>query len=200
MDKEIKLFNKWSFRDIIVSDPGLKDYISLRPIIIPRTNGYYHNMSYYKQKVNIVERLANRLMVPGHKGKKHFLTSGHMTGKGKLVTKIVKEAFEIIEKRTKQNPIQVLVTAIENAAPVEEVITIERSGAKYAQAVDISPLRRVNLVLKFLTQGAYHKSFNSSKSIVESLVEEILDCYNLGGQSMAINKKIEIEKMAASAK
>ncbi len=196
----VKLFDKWDVSRIVVTDPGLKDYIELKPMIVPRTNGYYHKVPYYKQKINIIERLSNRLMVAGHKGKKHFISSGHNTGKGRKVTKIIKEVLEIIEKRTKQNPIQVIVKAIENAAPREEVITIERSGARYAQAVDISPQRRVDLVLRFLVQGAYHKSFNSPKSIVESLVDEILDCYNGEGKSMALSKKREIEKMAASAK
>jgi len=200
MVEDIKLFNRWSFKGVIVSDPGLKDYINLRPIIIPRTNGYLHKLAFYKQKINIIERIANRIMVSGHKGKKHFLSSGHNTGKGKKVTKVMYEVLEELEKRTKQNPIQVIVTALENAAPFEEVITIERSGAKYAQAVDTSPLRRLNLVIRFLVQGAHYRSFNSNTSFKDSFVEEILDCYNLGGKSFAYSKKVEIEKMAASAK
>ena len=84
---------------------------------------------------------------------------------------------------------QVLVSAIENSAPREEVITIERSGARYAQAVDIAPQRRVDLVLRYLSQGASHKSFNSSKSLKDSLTSEILDCYNRVGQSFAFGKK-----------
>lgn len=199
-DIDIKLFDKWSFRDVIVEDLGLQDYINLKPIIIPRTNGYYHSMAFHKQRVNIIERLSNRIMVSGHKGKKHYISSGHNTGKGKKVMMIVKEVLEELEKKTKLNPIQVLVTAIENAAPREEVITIERSGAKYAQAVDISPQRRVDLVLRYMTQGSYHKSFDTAKSYVSVLVSEIMDAYNKEGNGFAYKKRIEIEKMAASAK
>jgi small subunit ribosomal protein S7 len=197
---EIKLFNKWSFDGVVVEDIGLKSYINLKPIIIPRTNGYYHNEPFYKTKVNIVERLLNRLQVTGHKGKKHKYSSGHNTGKTKTQIKIIFEVFEELEKRTKENPIQVLVKAIENAAPREEVITIERSGARYAQAVDISPQRRLDLTLRFICQGAAHKAFNSAKSLSSALVEEIMDCYNKTGNSMAMTKKNEIEKMAAAAK
>lgn len=196
----IKLFNKWTFSGVVVTDMGLMNYINLKPIVIPRTNGYYHNTAFYKTKVNIVERLMNRLQVCGHKGKKHRMSSGHNTGKAKSIANMVYEVLEILEKRTKQNPIQVLVTAIENAAPREEVITIERSGARYAQAVDMSPTRRVDLVLRYLSQGAAHKAFNKSVSFKDTLVSEIMDCYNKGDKSMAMSKRNEIEKMAAAAK
>ena len=54
---EIKLFDKWSFSEVIVSDIGLRPYINLAPILVPKTNGYYHNTAFYKTKINIVERL-----------------------------------------------------------------------------------------------------------------------------------------------
>ncbi len=200
MADDIKLFDKWSFSEVVVADIGLKDYINVNPIIAPRTNGYYHNTAFYKTKVNVVERLMNRLQVTGHKGKKHRFSSGHNTGKAKNISGIVFDVFELIEKRTKENPIAVLVKAIENAAPREEVITIERSGARYAQAVDMAPQRRVDLVIRYLCQGAAQKAFNKSASIQETLTEEILDCYNYGDKSMAMSKKNEIEKMAAAAK
>ena len=197
---EIKLFNRWSFSDVVVKDAGLVNYININPIIIPRTNGYYHNTPFYKTKINIIERLMNRLQVTGHKGKKHRISSGHNTGKAKKIANLMYEVLETLEKRTKENPIQVIVSAIENAAPREEVITIERSGARYAQAVDCAPQRRVDLVLRFLCQGASHKAFNGSKSLHDCLVEEILDCYTKTGNSMAMSKRNEIEKMAAAAK
>lgn len=200
MVSEIKLFDKWSFNGVVVSDAGLMGYINIEPIIVPRTNGYYHNTPFYKTKINIVERLTNRMPVTGHKGKKHKFSSGHNTGKAKKQTSMIKYVLEEIEKKTKQNPIQVLVTAIENAAPREEVITIERSGARYAQAVDMAPTRRVDLVLRYLCQGAGHRAYAKQVSFADALTEEILDCYNFGGKSMAISKKSEIEKMAAAAK
>lgn len=200
MAVEIKLFDKWSFNGILVIDQGLKPYVNLYPIIVPRTNGYYHNTPFYKTKVNIVERLMNRLPVIGHKGKKHRISTGQNTGKAKKAANIMFDVLTELESRTKENPIQVLVTAIENASPREEVITIERSGARYAQAVDIGPQRRVDLVIRYICQGAGHKAFNSETSIVSALVGEIMDCYGSGNSSMAMSKKNEIEKMAAAAK
>lgn len=200
MVAEIKLFDKWSFNGVVVEDAGLMGYINIKPIIVPRTNGYYHNTPFYKTKVNIVERLMNRMPVTGHKGKKHKFSSGHNTGKAKAQANMIRYVLEQIEKKTKENPIQVLVSAIENAAPREEVITIERSGARYAQAVDMAPTRRVDLVLRYLCQGAGHRAYAKQTAFADALVEEILDCYNFGGKSMAISKKSEIEKMAAAAK
>lgn len=200
MTTEIKLFNRWSFSGVVVSDLGLQGYLNIDPVLIPRTNGYYHNTAFYKTKVNVIERVMNRLQVCGHKGKKHRISSGHNTGKAPSQMKIMIEVLELLEKRTKENPIQVLVSAIENAAPREEVITIERSGARYAQAVDIGPQRRIDLVIRYLCQGAAHKAFNSAKSLTQALADEIMDAYEAGGNSMAMSKRNEIEKMAAAAK
>jgi small subunit ribosomal protein S7 len=200
MVMEIKLFDKWSFEGVLVTDIGIKPYVNIDPILVPRTNGYYHNTPFYKTKVNIVERLMNRIGVCGHKGKRHRQSSGHNTGKSKTAMNIVFEVLTQLEKKTKANPIQVLVSAVENASPREEVITIERAGARYAQAVDIGPQRRVDLVIRYICQGASYKSFNKEKSIVSALTEEIMDCYEKGNASMAMSKRAEIEKMAASAK
>lgn len=197
---ELKLFNRWSFDEVVIEDQGLVGYVNIEPVVVPKTNGYYHNTPFYKTKLNIVERLMIRLAVSGHKGKKHKLTSGYNTGKSLTHNKVVYAVLEDLETKTKLNPIQVLVKAIENAAPREEVITIERSGARYAQAVDIGPQRRVDLVLRYLAQGATHKAFNKSTTLKDALVEEIMDCYNWTGNSMAMSKRNEIEKMAAAAK
>src|SRR3989338_6875199 len=120
---EIKLFNKWD-TNIEVKDLGLKPYISLTPLFVPRTGGRNVKIRFHKSKNNIVERLMGKLMVPGHRGKKHKLTSGVCTGKSLTVYRIIKEALEIIEKQTKENPVKILVKAVENAAPREEITSI----------------------------------------------------------------------------
>ncbi|MEC8221196.1 MAG: 30S ribosomal protein S7 [Nanoarchaeota archaeon] len=197
---DIKLFNRWSFDGVVVSDQGLQGYLNIEPIVVPRTNGYHHNTPFYKTKINIVERLMNRFQVAGHKGKKHKISSGHNTGKAKSQANMMIEVLEALEKKTKENPIQVLVTAIENAAPREEVITIERSGARYAQAVDIGPQRRIDLVLRYICQGAAHKAFDAQVSFVDCIVAEIMAAYNMENAGMAMTRRSEIEKMAAAAK
>ena len=197
---EIKAFNRWSLEGIKVDDPGLQAYITLQPKIVPKTGARYAGNKFYKSKIFIVERLINKLMVPGHKGKKHFKTSYHITGKAETAYDIVEGAFKQIEKLTNENPIKVFVKALENAAQREEIVTIEYGGARYPKAVECSPQRRVDLVLKHMAQGAFHRTFNTKKSIVNSLSEEIISAYRLSNASNAIARNLEIERQADSSR
>jgi small subunit ribosomal protein S7 len=192
--------NKWDTKDIKIEDEGLKKYISLKPILIPRTGARYAKNRFHKSNVFIVERLMNKLMVPGHKSKKHFKTSYHVTGKANTVYKLTYNTLEYIEEKTKQNPITVLVKAIENAAPREEIITIEYGGARYPKAVECAPQRRIDIALRYMTQGAYQKSFDSKKKSYVVLAEEILNAYNLNQSSAAIAKKLELERQADASR
>ena len=196
----IKAFNRWSIEGIKVDDLGLQPYVSLQPRIVPKTGARYAGNKFYKSKIFIVERLINKLMVPGHKSKKHYKTSNHITGKAQTTYDIVEEAFKQIEKTTKENPLKVFIKALENAAQREEIITIEYGGARYPKAVECSPQRRVDLALRHMTQGAYHRTFNTKKSIVSSLADEIISAYRLSNVSNAIAKKLEIERQADSSR
>ena len=193
---EIKAFNKWSVHGIEVKDLGLKDYISLNPKIVPRTGASYAKNRFYKSRVFIVERLMNKIMVPGHRGKKHKMTSGPKTGKSLQIYAIVENSFRMVEQRTKENPVKVLVKAIENAAPREEIISIEYGGARYPKAVECAPQRRIDVALRHMTHGAFSKSFNAKKSYVECLTEEIMNAYYCLPASNAVSKKLELERQA----
>lgn len=197
---EIKAFNKWSTQGIEVNDPGLKGYITLEPKIVPKTGATYAKQRFYKSKIFIVERLINKVMVPGHKGKKHFKSSGRNTGKANTAFKLVEEALDIVEGRTKSNPVEVLVKAIENAAPREEIITIEYGGARYPKAVECGPQRRVDIALKNMAQGAYLRSFGKKKSSAQALAEEIIEAYEFMSTSTAIAKKRDLERQADSSR
>ena len=196
----IKAFNRWDTEDIKVADKGLQNYITLTPKIVPKTGARYAGARFHKSKTFIVERLINKIMIPGHKSKKHFRTSYHMTGKANNAYQIVEKAFKLIEARTKQNPIAVFVKALENAAPREEIITIEYGGARYPKAVECGPQRRVDIALRYFTQGSYQKSFNSKKPIEECLADEIVNAYNLSQNSLAISKKLELERQADASR
>ena len=200
MSYQIKAFNRWDTKGIEVTDLGLKPYITLEPKIVLKTGARYAKNRFYKSKVFIVERLMNKIMVPGHKSKKHFRTSGHMTGKANTAFNIVEKSFEEIEKQTKENPIKVFVKALENAAQREEIITIEYGGARYPKSVECAPQRRVDLALRHMTQGAYHKSFNSKKPYVDCLVDELINAYKCSNASNAIAKKLEVERQADSSR
>lgn len=196
----IKAFNRWDVSGIKVHDPGLRNYITLEPKLVPKTGARYAGSRFHKSKVFIVERFINKLMVPGHKGKKHFKTSSHITGKAHKAYQIAENVLKIIEKRTKENPIAVFVKALENAAQREEIITIEYGGARYPKAVECAPQRRVDLVLKQIVQGSYAKSFGTKKSIEECLANEIIAAYRLSSDSLAISKKLEVERQADASR
>ncbi len=197
---EINAFGKWSVQGIEVKDMGLVDYISLIPRIVPRTGARYAHQKFYKSKTFIVERLMNKLMIPGHRGKKHKTTSYSSTGKAHQAYNLIEKAFGIVEARTKQNPIKVLVEAIVNAAPREEIIAIEYGGARYPKAVECAPQRRVDLVLRHIVQGAFSKSFNTKKSAAEAIAEEIINTWTASPNSTAISKKLEIERQADTSR
>lgn len=197
---EIKAFNRWSVVGIKVDDEGLKNYICLKPTIVPRTGAKYAGQRFYKSNVFIVERLINRLMVPGHRGKRHKITSGHCTGKAMEAYNIVEKCFEIIEKKTGKNPIAVLVKGIENAATREEIVSIEYGGARYPKAVECAPQRRVDLTLRYFTQGAYDKSFNKKIGMQAALAEDIISAFENNPKSAAVSKKREVERQADASR
>ena len=196
----IKVFDRWSMEGIAVDDAGLKPYITLEPRVVPKTGARYAKNRFHKSRIFIVERLINKIMIPGHKSKKHFKSSGRTTGKANKSLSIMENVFTIIEKQTKENPLKVFVKALENAAPREEIITIEYGGARYPKAVECAPQRRVDVVLRHMAQGAYHKSFNSKKSVDDYLAEEILNAYRLSSGSHAISKKLEVERQADASR
>jgi small subunit ribosomal protein S7 len=195
-----KIYGKWSTEGIVVVDLGLKNYITLSTPLVPKTGARYGSKRFYKSNTFIVERLINKLMVVGHKSKKHTRTSGNNTGKSVTAYKLVEKTFDIIESKTKQNPIAVFVKALENAAPREEVISIEYGGARYPKAVECAPQRRIDVALRHMTQGAYIKSFSTKKSAEDALADEILAAFNLSPNSNAISKKNELEKQADASR
>jgi small subunit ribosomal protein S7 len=198
---ELKLFNRWSFQGVEVKDPGLKPYINLQPIVIPKTGGRYSKRQFYKSKMSIVERLVNKLMVPGHKSKKHLLTSGLCTGKTQTIFNLVKEVFDKLEKKTNMNPIEILVRALENAALREEITSYQMGGIMVRKAVITSPQRRVDAALSVIVQSAYRKSFGKKLSMADALFNEIIYAYqNDPSKSEAIKEKERIEREAGGAR
>lgn len=194
----LKLFGKWSYDGVTVRDPGLRAYINLKPVYLPHTFGRHEKTRFSKANVPIVERLVNRLLSPGReKGTKKI---GSMGGKKFSALKIVKQAFEIIEKRTGENPIQVLVRALENTAPREETVEIRQGGVVRRYAVDISPQRRLDLALKYIVSGARKRAVSSPLSIAECLAEELIYASRNSADSYAIKKKLEIERIAEASR
>ena len=113
-----------------------------------------------------------------------------------MAVRIVDHAFSIIHLMTDQNPIQVAVDAIVNCGPREDSTRIGSAGTVRRQAVDVSPLRRVNQAIALLTIGAREASFRNVKSIAECLAEELINAAKGSSNSYAIKKKDELERYA----
>jgi small subunit ribosomal protein S7 len=196
---QFKIFDKYDLSEIKIGDPGLVNVINLSPKLIVKSHG--RNVTKLGQvKVHIVERLMNKLSNAGHRGKKHKIEKGDASGKYNKNMKIVLKAFELIEKKKQQNPVAVLIKALENGAPRDEITVIEYGGARYPQAVDVSPLRRVNIVLKHIVQGASDKAFGKKKKLFQALAEEIMMAADDNGESFSVRKKKEAESQADSAR
>src|SRR3989344_4455877 len=105
MSSDIKFFNKWDTAGIKVNDPGLQRYLTLDPKIVPKTGARYAGNKFHKSYTFIVERLATKLMNSGHKAKKHFMSSGHNTGKKSNALRIVEHALAKAETKLKKNPL-----------------------------------------------------------------------------------------------
>ncbi|MBI5148657.1 30S ribosomal protein S7 [Candidatus Pacearchaeota archaeon] len=195
----MKIFDLYTAEDIKIEDPALRHYINLDSKLVIKSRGRARE-KFGKARVNIIERLINHLAVPGHRGKKHKIITKWASGKYSQKVKVLLETFKIIEQETKTNPLQVLVKAIENSAPRDEITVIEYGGARYPQAVDVSPTRRINIALRHLANGAYDKSFNKKTSIAQALAKEIIAAYNNNNESLAITKRNESEKQADAAR
>jgi len=194
-----KLFDLYDVSEVEIKDPALRPYICISPKLLLKTHGRIGE-KLAKTKVNIIERLAARLQIPGHVGKKHKVITNWASGKYNNTMKIVMQTLEIIQKKTNKNPVQVLVTAIENGSPRDEITVIEHAGARYPQAVDCSPIRRIDLALRWFVQGSYAKAFGKKSKMADTLANEIIKASEGNQESFAKNKANDAEKQADSAR
>ncbi len=196
---EMKIFGLFDASDVRVEDPGMKRVINLNAKLMLKSHGRI-KWDPTRAKVNVIERLVNLLQVPGSRGKKHRIITGWITGKQTRCIGIVIDAFKIIEEKTGENPLKIFIRAIENGAPRDEIVAVEYGGARYPQAVDVSPRRRLNLVLRYFVNGAYDKAFNKKATIVEALAKEIMLAAENSGESYAVRKRNDLEKQADAAR
>ena len=196
-----KVFDKWDSA-VTIEDPGLKGYINLVPRLVYATQGKQATSSYAKKSIHIVERLINSLM-RGGTGRKisgKVIRGRGGTGKKAKMHSVVKDAFAIIEARTKQNPVQLLVIALENSAPREETTRVKFGGVINLIPVDIAPQRRIDLALRNMGRAVAMRSFDNKKSAAEALAEEIILASKNEPQSHAVSRKIEVERIAKSSR
>ena len=196
-EQKLLLFRKWDTTEIEIQDLGLKTAISLKQIIIPLDFGRSALKRYNKGQVNIVERLANKLM---HFGKKYAKNTGRQGGKKHHSLNIVKTAFEIIHLKTGKTPVEVLVRAVENSAPNEDTTRIVYGGTVYHVSVDVAPLRRVDLALRFIADAIKEATFSNPKPIEEYIAEHLILAANNDPIAPSIKKKNELERVAQASR
>jgi len=200
---EYQLFNRWSFNDVIVTDISLARYINLDPIVMPHTFGRKTRGKFEKANLNIVERLVNKLMRSGQGKRKlsgKLIRGRGSCGKKLEALKIVENAFDIIEKQTKQNPIQVYIRAVENSAPREDVTRVKKGGVAYTLAVDVSPIKRLDEVVKNIALGGFGGSFNKKVTAEQSLADEIIAAANNDMKSSSVKRRDEVERIAKASR
>jgi small subunit ribosomal protein S7 len=183
------IFGKYDLSEVVVEDPGLRRYINLQPIGLPHTGARHANKSFGKTKVNIVERLINNMM-----------RTEHSTGKKSFMYKTVNQSFDIIAKRTKTNPVQVLINALQNSSPKEEITRLRFGGISVPKAVDTSAAHRLDVALRNICKGAVSSSHRNKKRMALCLAEEIILASKADMNSFAVSKKEEMERIAASAR
>ena len=205
-EKKLLLFRKWDTSEIEIKDLGLQTHvvgdktlsaISLKPLIYPIDYGRSALKRFNKADVNIVERLINKTM---HFGKKYAKNTGRMTGKKAKLINTVKTAFEIIELKTGQNPVEVLVRAVEYSAPNEDTTRIVYGGTVYHVSVDVAPIRRVDLALKFIADAIKEATFSNPKPIEEHMAEQLMLAASNDTNAPSVKKKHELERIAQASR
>jgi small subunit ribosomal protein S7 len=92
------------------------------------------------------------------------------------------------------------VRAIENAAPCEEVTTVQYGGIRHPKAVETSPQRRIDLALRWICQGAKNRSKKSKLHIWDTLANEVIAASNEDSKSFSVSKRNEVERQAAGSR
>ena len=165
-----------------------QDYIGVKAkhaVYVPHTAGRYAAKRFRKAQCPIVERLVNALMMHGRNN-----------GKKLMAVRIVKHTMDIIHLLSDQNPLQVIVDAIINSGPREDATRVGSAGVIRRQAVDMSPLRRVNQAIWLITTGSREAAFRNVKTIAECLADELINAAKGSSNSYAIKKKDELERVA----
>ena len=182
------VLSKYNMNDIKIVDRGLERYINLETENI-YMGGVNSNKLFAKSKIPLVERLINNLM-----------RTERYNGKKIKAYKTVRDAFELIDKRTKTNPMQVLVDAVQNSAPKEETTRLRFGGILVPKAVDVAPQRRLDIAIRNICIGAVNTSHKNKKSIEACLADEIIKASKNDVASFAITKKNDVERVAKSAR
>jgi small subunit ribosomal protein S7 len=116
-------------------------------------------------------------------------------GKKSTAERVCYRAFDLIQEKTGNDPLKVFRSAIDNVKPIVEVKSRRVGGASYQVPMEIRPVRRLSLALRWI--ALYTKS-RGGKSMSEKLAGELLDASNNTGAS--VKKKEDTHRMAEANK
>ncbi|MBU2476805.1 30S ribosomal protein S7 [Candidatus Micrarchaeota archaeon] len=200
---ETLVFGKWNPEEVKIKDISLVKHISFESKIIPHTFGKNTRKRFGKSNLNIVERLINKMMRSGQGKRKlsgKYIRGRNGCGKKLQAMRIVEDAFIIIQNETKQNPLQVLIKAIENSAPREDITRIKKGGIAYTISVDVAPIKRIDEALKNLALAAFSSSFNKKVDASQALAKELILASSNDSNSFSVKRKIEVERIAVGSR
>lgn len=198
-----KVFGKWETKDVVVTDLSLAKYINLETIMTPHSFGRKTRGRFEKANLNVVERLVNKTMRSGQGKRKmsgKYIRGRNGCGKKLQSMRIVEGAFDIVQKETGENPIQVLVKAIEFSAPREDVTRVKRGGVAYSLAVDVAPLIRLDEAIKNLALAGFANSFNKKISAERALADELIAASKNDSKSASVKRRDEVERVAKASR
>lgn len=124
-----------------------------------------------------------------------FINQVMLDGKKSIAARIVYDAMDIAQKRTKKPALEVFEEAVKNITPLLEVRPRRVGGATYQIPMEVRHERRRSLALRWLLQSARKRS---GKSMADKLAGELLDA--LKGQGSAVKKKDDTHRMAEANK
>lgn len=116
-------------------------------------------------------------------------------GKKATAERICYQAFELVEQKTGGDPLKVFRAAVDNVKPVVEVKSRRVGGASYQVPVEVRPVRRTALALRWIVECAKARK---GKSMSEKLATELLDAANNTGG--AVKKREDVHRMAEANK
>jgi len=120
-----------------------------------------------------------------------FINRVMRSGKKSVAARLVYDAFDLIQERTKRQPMEVFEQAFKNVSPVMEVKPRRVGGATYQVPMEVPPHRRFALATRWILSAARARS---GKSFSEKLAAELIDASNNSGS--AIRKREDTHKMA----
>jgi small subunit ribosomal protein S7 len=124
-----------------------------------------------------------------------FVNVVMLCGKKSIAESIVYDAFGVVEKKLDKNPVDIFLQAMENVKPLVEVKSRRVGGANYQVPVEVRPVRKVALAMRWLREASKKRS---EKSMALRLAAELGEAFENKGA--AVKKRDEVHRMAEANK